>query len=457
MTLSETPYGVAVLQLNGDNEMLSSCQMTFAAPLGGSRLDMNGHSPTLAAINGDANAVIEGLLDNTGLNTDSTLTVNNAGDCSFLGVIRNSLQGSGTGKVTLVKNGVGDLLLGGSCTYTGATTLNSGTLQVTGSLLLTSGVSVASGATLYFNNSSGYSCTAPITGTGAVQIYQGANGFNAGTGYNTSLSGFSGPVSVTSGAVAMYSANALGSGAVTVSNGGSYDLTTSTTTTFSIPITLSGIGGAANGVTKPALYGDGSGGLYTVSSQITLAASSDVGNAKTNGPLTISGQITGPGGLVVENTLPTLTSQSGTVTITGATSNDYTGGTTINRGTVYLQKTGGAIAIPGDVTISAGGSSTPLWNTYVALQGSNQIAATAVMSFTGGACLGYFEMLGNDQTLAGINDSLNRGIIENAEQQTGITNLATLTINNTADCAYKGTIRNGDLAPNGASTGLLAQ
>ena len=46
-------------------------------------------------------------------------------------------------------------------------------------------------------------------------------------------------------------------------------------------------------------------------------------------------------------------------------------------------------------------------------------------------------MLGNDQTLAGISDSLNRGIIENAEQETGITNLATLTINNTADCAYK--------------------
>ena len=46
---------------------------------------MNGHAQTLASINGDANAVIEGLLDNTGLNTDSTLTVNNASDCSFLG------------------------------------------------------------------------------------------------------------------------------------------------------------------------------------------------------------------------------------------------------------------------------------------------------------------------------------------------------------------------------------
>ena len=68
--MSETGYGVAsVLQLNGDNEIASSCLMTFNAPLGGSRLELNGHAQTLAGISGDANAVIEGLLDNTGLNT----------------------------------------------------------------------------------------------------------------------------------------------------------------------------------------------------------------------------------------------------------------------------------------------------------------------------------------------------------------------------------------------------
>ncbi len=90
LTLSETGNGgVSVLQLNGDNQLGSSCQLTFNAPLGGSRLDMNGHAQTVAAINGDSNAVIEGLLDNTGLNADSTLTVNNATDCTFAGVIRN--------------------------------------------------------------------------------------------------------------------------------------------------------------------------------------------------------------------------------------------------------------------------------------------------------------------------------------------------------------------------------
>ena len=47
-------------------------------------------------------------------------------------------------------------------------------------------------------------------------------------------------------------------------------------------------------------------------------------------------------------------------------------------------------------------------------------------------------------------------MIENSEQEAGINDLGTLTIDNTANCSYKGTIRNGALAANGASTGLLA-
>ena len=135
VTLAETGYGVpSVLQLNGNGELSSSCFLTFNAPLGGSRLELDGHTQALSGISGDANAVIEGLLNNTGLNTDSTLTVNNAADCTFLGVIRNSLQGSGTGKVNLLKSGAGSLILGGTNTYTGSTTVSGGTLQVTGSI-----------------------------------------------------------------------------------------------------------------------------------------------------------------------------------------------------------------------------------------------------------------------------------------------------------------------------------
>ncbi len=88
-----------------------------------------------------------------------------------------------------------------------------------------------------------------------------------------------------------------GSGPVNVAAGGYYALATSATTTFSSAITLNGIGGAVDGYAKPAIYGDGSGGVYTLSGQITLAASSDVGTDQGNGLLTLAGNITGPGGL----------------------------------------------------------------------------------------------------------------------------------------------------------------
>jgi fibronectin-binding autotransporter adhesin len=456
--MSEPGDGTSsVLQLNGNNQIAPSSVMTFNAPVGGSRLELNGHSQTLAGISGDSHAVIEGLLDNTGLNSDSTLMVSNVADCTFQGVIRNSLQGSGTGKVNLVKNAAGSLLLTNVSTYSGATTINSGTLQITGSILPSSGVLVRSGATLYFNRADGYlGYTGPITGTGTVQIFQGAHSFNAGTGGNTTLTSYAGLVSLMSGAVYLRSADGLGSGGVNVGNGVVFDLLTAATVTLSNPITLNGLGGTVDGYAKPAIYGDGGSNAYTLSGPITLAATSDVGNYKNNGMLTFSGQITGPGGLVIGKAAPTLADQYGPITLSGATSNDYAGSTTINRGTVYLQKTAGAVAIPGNVTLSTA-VTAPTGNTFLILKASNQLAPTAVMTFTPGrSYYSYFELLGNDQTLGGISDATGRGVIENAEMETGITSLGTLTINNTADCTYSGQIRNGDLAPNGASTGLLA-
>ncbi len=272
--------------------------------------------------------------------------------------------------------------------------------------------------------------TTSIGTAGLIKTGNGLLGLAASNSYN-------GGTTISGGAVSMMATGALGSGAVSVASGASCDLATSTTMTFSNAITLNGLGGTVGGLTRPALYGDGSGGVYTLSGQITLAASSDVGNSTNNGMLTLSGRITGPGGLVIENTIAALTDQAGPITLSGANSNDYGGSTTINRGTVYLQKSGGAVAIPGDVTISAGGSTSPGWNTYLILKESNQIASSAVMSFYDNrTCYSYFELLGNQQTLAGISDFYARGIIENAEQETGINNTGTLTIDNTADCAY---------------------
>ena len=64
--------------------------------------------------------VIENTQDETGVG-NATLTVNNATDCAFGGILRNAWQGSGN--LALVKEGPGTLTLVGpmSSAYTGGT------------------------------------------------------------------------------------------------------------------------------------------------------------------------------------------------------------------------------------------------------------------------------------------------------------------------------------------------
>ena len=187
-------------------------------------------------------------------------------------------------------------------------------------------------------------------------------------------------------------------------------LWTSTTTTFTNSITLNGLGGSGSGYAKPAIYGDGGSGIYTLSGQITLAATSDIGNFGGNGMMTISGKITGSGGLVLGKASPSLADEHGAITIAGATSNNYTGGTTINRGTVYLAKSAGITAIPAGTVTIACSTTQPTGQTYLILKGTNQIAPTAVLNFSGvyGSQNPYFELLGYNQTVAGINDTTGR-------------------------------------------------
>jgi sialidase-1 len=119
-------------------------------------LDLNGFSPTISDLEDGGQTA--GLVLNSGGST-STLTVNHDTIASTFG----GTLANGSGTLALVKAGANTVTLPGVNTYTGGTTVSSGTLLVNGSIV--GGVTVQSGATLGgFGTISGV-VTADVGGT----------------------------------------------------------------------------------------------------------------------------------------------------------------------------------------------------------------------------------------------------------------------------------------------------
>jgi autotransporter-associated beta strand protein len=87
------------------------------------------------------------------------------------------------------------------------------------------------------------------------------------------------------------------------------------------------------------------------------------------------------------------------LTLGGAISNTYSGSaaTVVTEGTLILAKTGGAVAIPGNLTLDAFGSATGA--AAVRLAGHQQIVSTAALTMRNGAT---FDLNGFNQNLASI-------------------------------------------------------
>ena len=106
---------------------------------------------------------------------------------------------------------------------------------------------------------------------------------------------------------------------------------------------------------------------------------------------------------------------AGTMLFSGTTSNTYTGLTTVQNGTLLLDKTAGATDIPADLTVGLPGGAV---NAEAQLEQPNQLLPTAsvIVNSTGG----LFDLNSNAQT---INDlTVNNGIA-----QTGNTGALTVT------------------------------
>jgi autotransporter-associated beta strand protein len=299
--------------------------------LGGGAFRFDGGS-TNTIIQGSSNAQnIANAINAPSTNASVTLTLAGTGTgvVTMSGVIAG---GSGQRDYAIVKNGTSTFSLSGSNSYRGGTTINGGTLIVNsdaslgigGALTLNAGtLEVATGftsaRTITLSNAAStfqidplqtFTLTSAMTGSGALNktgngtmILQGANTFGGGT-------------IVSAGILQLAAADRLlSTGALTIS-GGTFDLQT----------------------------------FAETSGVVTLSSGSIIGS----GTLTGSDYLfqTGSVSVPLAGVAALTKSGAGTVTLSGASS--YSGGTTINGGTLSVSSSANLGSLAGGLTINAG-------------------------------------------------------------------------------------------------------
>jgi autotransporter-associated beta strand protein len=257
-----------------------------------------GDAFTIGGLSGASN---EALLDTSG--SAVALTVgNNNNTAAYSGI----LSGGGS----LIKTGTGTQTLTGVNTYTGPTTISAGTLAIGGAGDLNSGSYVANISdlgTFNYNSSVAQTLSGAISGSGAI-IESGA-----GTLTLTSSNSYSGGTAV-NGGILNFVANALGTGPITFGGG-----------------TLQYAAGNTQDVSGQIGAGGGAVAIDTGANTVTF--SSELGSGDT-------------GGLA----------KYGTGTLDLSASNNYSGGTVINAGTVQINSAYSLGNPAGNVTINSPGT-----------------------------------------------------------------------------------------------------
>ncbi len=392
-------------------------------------------------INSDANTLtLSGNIGGAGQN----LTVGGAGNTTLSGII-------GTTTGTLTKDGAGTAILSGNNTYTGLTTVTTGTLQVNVNNALGTnavGTTVASGATLKLNAVT-YSTAEAVTinGTGV--------GGTAGALANTGTSSFAGQITAaTNATINAGGGNLTLSGGLvkngttlTLTGGGSITVQTvgisgalansdlivdGTTANLNVANTYNGPtfirnGGIINANVVDALPTSPARTVLTMdsvgsgSSQLNLGAAQSIAsltgattstvnlNANTltigtaSGSTTFAGVISGGGQLTKDG--------ASTQVLTKA--NLYTGATNINGGTLALDLSANSQVIKSGNTVNMGGgtldfsaSSANLqtFGTTTVVSGTNFITNSGGSGFAGTSVvdLGTLSLTSGTLDIAGL-------------------------------------------------------
>ncbi len=421
-----TTLNEGTLKLGASNALYSSTPASGQTARGAVTInnpaavfDINGFNNAIGALNVVAGSVVNsgtgGSLTTSGLLTLGTVT---AGVGGAYGSAPSINTGTGIlnlgGDITFVSNNdpngvtiAGKLALGFDLVGPGLTRLSSGA-----SRNLTIGNSVAPGATGVSNPD--FTISAAISGPGLGINKAGTAATGLGTLLLSGANTYSGPTVITAGRLiadsssSIGTATALGDDSVAriVSVGAASTLTLQGSHVFSANTVLSlngtGLIIAQADLALPGAFNNLSGN-NTLQGLVTLNASSAI--KSTAGTLTLAGEIIhqplaplitffGSGNMAISGGIDTGTGAitfsstntnpaSSTYTLGGTANNYYTGVTTINAGTVVLNKTGAGVNALGT------GGVAGTYVTGAVIVGLNAGGPAAVINYGGSA--------GNDQ------------------------------------------------------------
>ncbi len=353
-------------------------------------------------------------------NGGQVLTINQTADATFAGTI------TGNGGFTLGNLSTNTLTLSGVKSYTGATTVQAGTLQFTGGDggSTTNGFSISNGATLRFGGSDfSLGATADVTGLGTVE-------FSAGT---VTLAGsLSGSAINVNGGTASFG----GTANATTANLSSGTLTGPATANAS---TFNWSGGTLSGT----------GGTTVAGGSITTTGAKGLDRTLNNtGTITFTGT-SGAGGHIefgVGNSTPGIINNSGIFNLSSGASFQ-----TANANTSH------AINNSGTWNVSGGGSNNTI-NTGIKFNNSGAVSVTGSSTFVtlgGGTQTGSFSVAGGSELWLTGGSNLNSG---SSVTGAGKVTLGNTTINtgSTYNTTGETSLRGGSTILNtSATTGTL--
>jgi len=333
-------------------------------------LDDGGAVSTIgAATNAPANIVLNGgkfsyIGTNASIDRGFTLGANNGTFSIGTSATTLSTIGKITGTGTLIKEGAGRLALGASNDYSGGTIIKAGSISLLTDIANTSGlgatdtITFQGGSLSMFDSNTtdntsnwnlqiptGYSGTLNTDGLSTITgSITGGGTFNYYTNYTGNIlaanaSKFTGFMNVTTdadgGYFALYNTNGF--------PGARINLTGLTTMMYRITSNITIPVGDLVGVATSTL---GAGGIAACT--VTWEIGNRNANSTFNGAIT-NAQYTGTGAIAAIRKVGT-----GIWTLTNA--NTYTGGTTINGGTIMVNNTTGSGLGTGAVTVNSAGT-----------------------------------------------------------------------------------------------------